>query len=107
LILLENRFKVTDIAMKPTWINKNAETKRISNKMINGYYIQCLATNSSISQGALMENDQIEVYNYLDMHAVINNSIIEVFSEFRSEFRDVHKLINNSQKQPNKISMIF
>ena len=27
-----------------------------------------------------MENDQIEVYNYLDMHAVINNSIIEVFS---------------------------
>jgi hypothetical protein len=39
-----------------------------------------LGTNSSISQGALMENDQIEVYNYLDMHAVINNSIIEVFS---------------------------
>jgi len=27
-----------------------------------------------------MENNQIEVYNYLDMHAVINNSIIEVFS---------------------------
>ncbi len=27
-----------------------------------------------------MENDKIEVYNYLDMHAVINNSIIEVFS---------------------------
>ena len=27
-----------------------------------------------------MENDQIEVYNYLDMHAVINNSIIEQFS---------------------------
>ncbi len=39
-----------------------------------------LGTNSSISQGAVMENDQIEVYNYLDMHAVINNSIIEVFS---------------------------
>ena len=39
-----------------------------------------LDTNSSISQGALMENDKIEVYNYLDMHAVINNSIIEVFS---------------------------
>ena len=27
-----------------------------------------------------MENDKIEVYNYLDMHAVIHNSIIEVFS---------------------------
>ena len=27
-----------------------------------------------------MEQDKIEVYNYLDMHAVINNSIIEVFS---------------------------
>ena len=39
-----------------------------------------LGTNSSISQGAFMENDEIEVYNYLDMHAVINNSIIEVFS---------------------------
>ena len=27
-----------------------------------------------------MEKDKIEVYNYLDMHAVINNNIIEVFS---------------------------
>ena len=27
-----------------------------------------------------MENDKIEVYNYLDMHAVINNRIIEVFN---------------------------
>ncbi len=27
-----------------------------------------------------MENDKIEVYNYLDEHAVVNNSIIEVFS---------------------------
>jgi len=27
-----------------------------------------------------MENDKIDVYNYLDMHAVINNSIIELFS---------------------------
>ena len=26
-----------------------------------------------------MENDQIEVYNYLDMHAVIHNSVIEGF----------------------------
>jgi hypothetical protein len=39
-----------------------------------------LGTNSSISQGAVMENDKIEVYNYLDEHAVINNRIIEVFS---------------------------
>ena len=39
-----------------------------------------LGTNSLISQGALMENEQIDVYNYLDMHAVINNSNIEVFS---------------------------
>ena len=39
-----------------------------------------LGTNSSISQGAVMENDQIEVYNYLDMNAVFKNSIIEVFS---------------------------
>ena len=27
-----------------------------------------------------MEIDKIEVYNYLDMHAVINNNIIEIFS---------------------------
>lgn len=27
-----------------------------------------------------MENDKIEVYNFLDMHAEINNSIIDVFS---------------------------
>ena len=27
-----------------------------------------------------MDNDKIDVYNYLDMHAVINNSIIELFS---------------------------
>jgi hypothetical protein len=39
-----------------------------------------LSINSSISQGAVMENHKIEVYNYLDMHAMINNSIIEVFS---------------------------
>jgi hypothetical protein len=37
-------------------------------------------TNSSISQGAVMESNKIEVYNYLDMHAEINNSIIEAFS---------------------------
>ena len=28
----------------------------------------------------VMEKEKIEVYNYLDMHAVINNKIIEVFS---------------------------
>ncbi len=27
-----------------------------------------------------MENDKIEVYNYLDEHAAINNSVVEVFS---------------------------
>ena len=27
-----------------------------------------------------MEQDKIDVYNYLDMHAVINNKIIEIFS---------------------------
>jgi len=27
-----------------------------------------------------MDNDKIDVYNYLDMHAVINNKIIELFS---------------------------
>ena len=27
-----------------------------------------------------MEQDKIDVYNFLDMHAVINDSIIEVFS---------------------------
>ena len=27
-----------------------------------------------------MDNDKIEVYNYLDEHAVINNSIIELFN---------------------------
>ena len=44
-----------------------------------------LGTNSSISKGAVIENDQIEVYNYLDVHAVINNSIIEVFSIKKSQ----------------------
>ena len=40
-----------------------------------------LETNSSISQGAVMEDDKIEVYNNLDLHAVANNNkIIEVFS---------------------------
>ena len=39
-----------------------------------------LGVNSSISQGAVMEQDKIDVYNHLDMNAVINNSIIEVFS---------------------------
>ena len=27
-----------------------------------------------------MKQDKIDVYNYLDMHTVINNGIIEVFS---------------------------
>ena len=27
-----------------------------------------------------MEQDKIEVYNYLDMHADINNDLVEVFS---------------------------
>jgi hypothetical protein len=27
-----------------------------------------------------MESGKIDVYNYLDMHAVTNNSIIEIFS---------------------------
>ena len=27
-----------------------------------------------------MESGKIDIYNYLDMHAVINNSIIEEFS---------------------------
>jgi hypothetical protein len=39
-----------------------------------------LGTNCSISQGAVMENDKIEVYNYLDEHAEIHNSVIELFS---------------------------
>ena len=36
-------------------------------------------TYSAISQRAVMETDKVEVYNYLDMHAVINNGNIEVF----------------------------
>jgi hypothetical protein len=50
-----------------------------------------LGTNSSISQGALMENDRIEVYNFLDEHAVINNNIIEVFSitKLQKAFPDI------------------
>jgi len=39
-----------------------------------------LCTNSSISKGALMEQDKIEVYNYLDMNAVVNDNVVEVFS---------------------------
>ena len=27
-----------------------------------------------------MENDKIEVYNYLDMNAVVNDNVVEVFS---------------------------
>ncbi len=27
-----------------------------------------------------MENDKIEVYNHLDMHAVVNDNVVEVFS---------------------------
>ncbi len=38
-----------------------------------------LGNNSSISQGAVMDNDKIEICNYLDGHAVINNSTIELF----------------------------
>jgi hypothetical protein len=38
-----------------------------------------LGTNSSISQGAVREKCKLEVYSYLDMNAVINNRIIEVF----------------------------
>ncbi len=39
-----------------------------------------LDNNSSISKETAMKNHKIEVYNYLDMHAVINNSIIKVLS---------------------------
>ncbi len=73
-----------------------------------------LGTNSSISQGAVLENDKIEVYNYLDMHAVINYIIIEVFSirklqkafpemdeftlkDFEAEWRTAMQMILNSK----------
>jgi len=38
-----------------------------------------------------MDNDQIEVYNYLDEHAVINNSVIEGFSikKLQKDFPEV------------------
>jgi len=39
-----------------------------------------LGNNNSISQGMSMDNDQIEVYNYLDIHALINNNVVEEFS---------------------------
>ena len=39
-----------------------------------------LDTSSLISQRAIMENDKIEVYNYLDEYAVIHNSVVEGFS---------------------------
>jgi len=55
-----------------TIYNQDIESQRLLPPM--------LGTNSSISRGAVMENDQIEVYNYLDMNAVFKNSIIEVFS---------------------------
>ncbi len=61
-----------------------------------------------------MENDKIEVYNYLDMHAVINYIIIEVFSirklqkafpemdeftlkDFEAEWRTAMQMILNSK----------
>ncbi len=54
--------------------NYKEEVKRIK----TGWLLHSiLGTNSSISQGAVMENDKIEVYNYLDIHAEINNSIID------------------------------
>jgi hypothetical protein len=39
-----------------------------------------LAINIEISQRAVMENDKIEIYNYLDQHAEIDNSVIKGFS---------------------------
>ena len=38
-----------------------------------------------------MEQDKIDVYNYLDMHAVINDSIIELFSikKFQKAFPEI------------------
>jgi hypothetical protein len=57
--------------------NYKEEVKRIK----TGWLLHSmLGTNSSISQGTAMQQGKIEIYNYLDEHAVINNSIIEVFS---------------------------
>ena len=38
-----------------------------------------------------MENDKIEVYNYLDGHAEIDNSVVEVFSikELQKAFPEI------------------
>ena len=44
---------------------------------------------------AVMENDKIEVYNYLDVHAVINNSIIEVFSIKKLQQKRFQKWMNS------------
>jgi len=42
-----------------------------------------------------MENDKIEVYNYLDGHSVINNSIIEgQFPNHGSFFKCPHRYMD-------------
>lgn len=42
-----------------------------------------------------MKQDKIDVYNYLDMHTVINNSIIEVFSikKLQKTFPEMNEFI--------------
>jgi hypothetical protein len=42
-----------------------------------------------------MKNHKIEVYNYLDMHAVINNRIIEVFSITKNYKKRFQKWMNS------------
>ena len=42
-----------------------------------------------------MENDKVEVYNYLDMNAEINNSIIEIYSikRLQTAFPEIDEFI--------------
>jgi hypothetical protein len=63
-----------------------------------------LGTNCSISQGTVMENDKIEVYNYLDGHSVINNSIIEGhFPNHGSFFKCPHRYMDSCRTTHNLI----
>jgi hypothetical protein len=49
-----------------------------------------------------MENDKIEVYNYLDGHSVINNSIIEGhFPNHGSFFKCPHRYMDRCRSTNN------
>ncbi len=55
-----------------------------------------------------MDNDKIEVYNYLDMHAVVNNSMIYGhFPNHGSFFKCLHRYMDCCRATDNLIVVAF